>query len=75
MAHRHTKPADDASVIPLAKEARTHIPTAEAARHLGRRPQTMRIWASTGAGVVTPIRVGTRLMWPVSAIKAALGGA
>lgn len=66
-------PADGVKVIPLAQESRTHIPTEEAAAHLLRRPQTLRQWAMRENGPIRPIRVGVRLMWPVAAIRAALG--
>jgi len=66
-------PNDRPTVIPLAQETRTHIPTHEAAAHLLRRPQTLRQWAMTEAGLVRPIRVGVRLMWPVADIRAVLG--
>ncbi len=59
--------------VPLRDEARTHISTAEAAHHLNRRPQTLRLWASTETGPILPVRVNGRLAWPVQAIKNTLG--
>ncbi|MEY2875329.1 MAG: hypothetical protein RLZZ373_2700 [Pseudomonadota bacterium] len=66
-------PADGVKVIPLALETRSHVNTSEAAAHLLRRPQTLRGWAMRENGPIRPVRVGVRLMWPVVAIKAALG--
>nr|MDN4045894.1 DNA-binding protein [Massilia sp. YIM B02787] len=51
---------------------RSHIDTACAAYHLGRKAQTLRTWASTETGPVRPIRVNGRLAWPVAAIRAIL---
>jgi hypothetical protein len=36
--------------VPLGLEQRTHVDTASAAYHFGRKPQTMRVWASTERG-------------------------
>ncbi len=69
-----TTPASVATLVPLGLETRTHIPTADAAAHLLRRPQTMRTWAMTERGPIRPIRVGVRLMWPVADIRRLLAG-
>ncbi len=53
----------------LALERRTHIDTACAAYHLGRKPQTLRVWASSETGPLRPIRVNGRLAWPVEDIR------
>jgi hypothetical protein len=66
-------PAEGVKVIPLALETRSHVTTAEAAAHLLRRPQTLRGWAMRVCGPIRPVRVGARLMWPVSAIREVLG--
>ena len=61
-------------LIPLALETRTVITTAEAARHLNRAQQTLRIWAMRdGSGPIRPMRVHGRLAWPVAEIKRVLG--
>ncbi len=57
------------SYPPLEHERRTHVETACAAYHLGRKPQTMRAWASTEKGPLRPIRVNGRLAWPVAEIR------
>lgn len=60
--------------LPLSQETRTHIPTAEAARHLSRAVQTLQQWAcGASKGPITPIRINGRLAWPVADIKALLG--
>lgn len=57
---------------PLQNETRTAIPTAEAAFHLGREPQTLRVWACRENGPIRPLRVHGRLAWPTDAIRALL---
>lgn len=54
--------------VPLWTEGRTHVETACAAYHLGRKPQTLRAWASTESGPIRPIRINKRLAWPIAAI-------
>lgn len=60
-------------LTPLALETRTVLPTAEAALHLNRAQQTMRLWAMRGEGAIHPIRINGRLAWKVADIKAVLG--
>lgn len=62
-----------AQLVPLCVEARTAISTLEAAAHLNRAPQTLRLWACKENGPIRPIRVNGRLAWPVSEIKRVLG--
>lgn len=59
--------------MPLDLERRTHVDTACAAYHLGRKPQTLRVWASAENGPLRPVRVNGRLAWPVEAIRRVLG--
>jgi 1,2-phenylacetyl-CoA epoxidase PaaB subunit len=66
-------PGVEAASSLLAREQRTHVDTARAAFYLCRRPQTMRVWASTECGPIRPIRVNGRLAWPVSEIRQLLG--
>lgn len=60
-------------LIPLALETRTAITTAEAAGHLNRAQQTLRLWAMREDGPIRPVRVHGRLAWPVADIKRVLG--
>jgi hypothetical protein len=60
--------------VPLDLEQRTHVDTASAAFHLGRRPQTMRVWASTEQGPIRPVRINGRLSWSVDEIRRLLAG-
>ena len=60
-------------LVSLDKEARTGIPTREAAPHLGRADQTLRIWAMNDSGPIRPIRVNGRLLWPVADLRRLLG--
>lgn len=61
------------AISPLATEPRAFLPTDEAAAHLNRRPQTLRMWAALENGPLRPRRVGGRLAWPVAEIRALLG--
>lgn len=54
---------------PLALESRATLPTAEAAFHLNRAPQTMRLWACREDGPIRPMRINGRLAWPVSELR------
>lgn len=58
---------------PLEKVTRTHVPTAQAAHYLCRRPQTLREWACLETGPLRPHRVSGRLAWEVAGIKRVLG--
>ena len=60
---------------PIAGEVRAGLPTSEAAFHLNRAPQTLRIWAMNGSGPIQPIRIGGRLAWPVADIRKLMGAA
>jgi hypothetical protein len=55
--------------LPLELERRTHVETACAAYHLNRKPQTMRVWASTEKGPIRPIRINGRLAWSVADLR------
>lgn len=63
----------DQAITPLEHEARATLTTAEAARHLNRRPQTLRLWACREDGPIRPLRVHGRLMWPTAAIRELVG--
>jgi len=58
--------------VPLAREVRATLPTYEAAFHLNRAEQTMRLWACQESGPIRPIRINGRLAWPVAAIRSLL---
>lgn len=58
---------------PLALETRATLTTAEAAGHLNRAQQTLRLWAMREDGPVRPLRIHGRLAWPVADIKRVLG--
>ena len=59
--------------VPLEQEARSALPTREAAWHLGRAQQTLRLWACEDNGPIRPIRLHGRLLWPVDEIRRLLG--
>jgi len=71
--HRPVSTQQLVDFAPLDREQRTHVDTACAAYHLGRKPQTMRVWASTEQGPIRPIRINGRLSWPVADIRRLLG--
>jgi hypothetical protein len=56
-------------LFPLERETRSNLPTPEAALHLNRAPQTLRIWAMRENGPLRPIRVHGRLAWPVTELR------
>lgn len=60
-------------LTPLNQETRTALPTSEAARHLNRAQQTLRLWACYESGPIRPIRVNGRLAWPTAEIRRLLG--
>ena len=60
-------------LTPLARETRTALPTPEAAGHLNRAQQTLRIWACREDGPIRPLRIHGRLAWPVSELRRVLG--
>lgn len=59
--------------VPLILETRTALPTHEAAWHLSRAEQTLRLWACKQDGPIRPIRLHGRLLWPVSDLRRLLG--
>lgn len=58
---------------PLAQETRSALPTPEAAYHLNRAQQTLRLWAMRGDGPIRPLRIHGRLAWPVVELRKVLG--
>lgn len=60
-------------LVPLAKEARSALPTSEAALHLNRAEQTLRLWACREDGPLRPVRINRRLAWPVAELRRVLG--
>ena len=59
--------------VPLALETRTALPTSEAAFHLNRAQQTMRLWAMRENGPLRPIRINGRLAWKTDDLRRVLG--
>jgi len=55
--------------VPLDRETRATLPTPEAAFHLNRAQQTLRLWAMRENGPIRPIRVYGRLAWPVAELR------
>jgi hypothetical protein len=67
MAAKTTQP------VALEQETRSGLPTREAAFHLSRAQQTLRLWAMREDGPLRPVRVHGRLSWPVAELKRVLG--
>ncbi len=59
--------------VSLAHETRAALPTTEAAYHLNRAQQTLRLWAMREDGPLRPMRINGRLAWPVSELRRVLG--
>lgn len=59
--------------VPLQDETRAGLPTSEAAFHLNRAQQTLRLWAMREDGPLRPVRIHGRLAWPVAELKRVLG--
>lgn len=60
-------------LTPLDTENRAALPTFEAAAHLNRAQQTLRLWAMRENGPVRPMRINGRLAWPVADLRRVLG--
>ena len=67
--------ATPADFRPLHLEDRSHVTTAVMCRHLNRKEQTARGWASADSAPagLRPLRINGRLAWPVAGIRALLG--
>ena len=59
---------------PLEQVTRPTVPTNQAAYYVNRRPQSLRAWASLENGPIRPLRINSRLAWPVDQIKMLLKG-
>ena len=59
--------------VALERETRAALPTNEAAFHLNRAQQTLRLWACYEDGPLRPIRINGRLAWPVAELRRVLG--
>jgi hypothetical protein len=67
-------PANTFQPVALERETRAALPTPEAAFHLNRAQQTLRLWAMRdGTGPIRPLRINGRLAWPVSELRRILG--
>lgn len=60
---------------PLELETRSTLTTDEAAFHLNRKSQTLRVWACLENGPIRPVaRINRRLAWSVADIRLLLDG-
>lgn len=60
--------------LPLGQVSRDTLTTQEAAYHLNRACQTLRIWACRENGPVRPLRINGRLAWPIADIRRLVEG-
>jgi hypothetical protein len=60
-------------LVPLEHETRASLPTREAAPHLGRACQTLRLWAHLDSGPIRPLRINGRLAWRTDDLRRLLG--
>lgn len=60
-------------MTPLKDETRATLTTREAAFHLNRAQQTLRVWSLKNDGPVKCLKINRRLAWPVDEIKKVLG--
>lgn len=61
-------------LIPALHEIQRHaLTTREAAHHLNRAQQTLRLWACRDDGPIRPLRINGRLAWPTAEIRRVLG--
>lgn len=59
---------------PLDRVSAPNVPTAQAAYYLGRRPQTLRIWAMGRVHApIKPLNIGGRLAWPTARLRELCG--
>jgi len=58
---------------PLEEVTSSTVSTDAAAYYLNRKPQTLRAWACLENGPIRPIRINSRLAWPVLVLKALTG--
>lgn len=65
--------AKTVQLTPLAMETRSALPTPEAARHLNRAEQTLRVWAMREDGPLRPMRINGRLAWKTDDLRRVLG--
>lgn len=61
------------NLTPLDRETRAALTTAEAAGHLNRAEQTLRLWAMRENGPIRPLRINGRLAWPTAELRRLLG--
>ena len=59
--------------VSLNLETRSALPTAEAAFHLNRAQQTMKLWAMREDGPLRPLRINGRLAWKTDDLRKLLG--
>jgi len=67
--HRPAIAQQFANFALVDREQRTHVDTQCATYYLGRKPQTMRVWASVEKGSIQPIKNDGQLSWSIAEIR------
>ena len=62
-----------AAYPPINEQTHEVLNIAETSWYLRMAKQTLRIWACTGKGPITPLKIGGRLHWRTSDVKKLLG--
>jgi hypothetical protein len=62
------------TLLDFNKSVNQVVTTADAAKALNRKPQTLRKWACLENGPIRPIRINGRLAWSIDEIAALLSG-
>lgn len=73
MAAKPRRPRAAPIFPPLEEITRPTVTTLEAAYYLDRKPQTLRGWSCNEDGPLRPLRINTRLAWPVAELRRVLG--
>jgi hypothetical protein len=69
----HALQSKEAQERKLEEIHKPYLTTREAAAYLNRAVSTLQYWASTGEGLVQPVRIGKRLAFPTAEVKRVLG--
>jgi hypothetical protein len=68
-----SKKSAGAQFAPIETLACPVVGTAAAAFYVSRQQQTLRGWACSGSGPITPRRINGRLAWDVAQLRALVG--
>lgn len=73
-AHQVREASQRFTFPPLEAVTAPNVPTEQAAYYLGRKPQTLRIWAmGRSKAPIKPLNIGGRLAWPTAKLRELAG--